>query len=102
MIKIENEQNHLMAIKSSLLSKTTREAFSKSLVTTLAERDRGLINQSEFEDQIGSLVALMCGPSGVLEETYARGGGTRFILRNAQTGEALDNFEYRMQWSPDR
>lgn len=78
-----------------------REALSESLSSTLAERDLGLLTQIEYEGKLAD-IALSLGRSTVIEETWLRGGGTRFIVRNSPTGDSMECFEYRRDWRPDR
>lgn len=78
-----------------------RGALSENLSSALAERDLGLLTQTEYEDKLAE-IALSLGHRAVIEETWIRGGGTRFIVRNLPTGEPIEYIEFRRGWRPDR
>jgi len=89
-----------MNAKSIRLQKKIRAELSERLSSALGERDLGLLTESEYQDKI-SAIELLLGPRIKLQEVELREGGTRFVLRSSQTGDAIDSLEYRRSWSEE-
>jgi hypothetical protein len=89
-----------MTTKSFRLRTKIRAELSDRLSSALGERDLGLLTESEYQDKI-SAIELVLGPRINLQEVQLRDGGTRFILRSSQTGDAIDSLEYRRSRSEE-
>lgn len=77
-----------------------RAELRETLHTLLADRERGLLTQTEYEARLTE-VELSIGADQVLDQRDLRGGGTRLLLRCRLTGDVLDMIDYRPTWSPD-
>lgn len=77
-----------------------RAELREILHALLADRERGLLTQAEYEERL-SEVELLLGADQVLDQRDLRGGGTRLLLRCRVTGDVLDMIDYRPTWSPD-
>jgi hypothetical protein len=89
-----------MTTKSFRLQKRTRAELSHLLSSALSERDLGLLTESEYQDRI-SAIELLLGHRINLQEVQLRDGGTRFVFRSSQTGNAIDSLEYRRSWTEE-
>ncbi len=81
-------------------TRTNRAELRETLYTLLADRERGLLTQAEYEERLGE-AELLIGADQMLDQRDLRGGGTRLLLRCRLTGDVLDMIDYRPTWSPD-
>ncbi|MEI7731107.1 MAG: hypothetical protein WCO56_16135 [Verrucomicrobiota bacterium] len=79
--------------KNRSLAKPLRKGLAGQFAALLAMRSQGLINQIEYEQRLEE-ISFGLPPRSTLVETDLQDGGTRFVVRESDTGAILEVFEF--------
>jgi hypothetical protein len=91
-----------MVTKPGVASRQKRlsQEMAAQLAELLNQRDLGLITQHEFDEGLERVGSAHPRAARLTEGSLPQ-GGTRFVLRDAVTGELLERFEFRRVYRPE-